>query len=69
MNDKSYNNWQSYTDLALNTTIGEFVRHNRLLQNKTQDTVAQDAGISRSTLSLLEKGESGTITTLLQVLR
>ena len=38
-------------------------------QNKTQDELASAAGISRSTLSLLERGETVTVTTLIQVLR
>lgn len=38
-------------------------------QNKTQDVLAKAAGISRSTLSLLERGETVTLATLIQVLR
>jgi transcriptional regulator with XRE-family HTH domain len=40
-----------------------------LEQNKTQAMVAEAAGISRSTLSLIEKGASITLATLIQVLR
>lgn len=69
MNDNSYMKWLSMSDAALVKTIGEFVKHHRLNQNKTQDEVAAAANISRSTLSLLERGETVTITTLLQVLR
>jgi len=45
------------------------VRHHRIEQNKTQGELAKAAGISRSTLSLLERGETVTVTTLIQVLR
>lgn len=69
MNDKSYIDWVSMSDIALARSIGEFIRHHRLDQNKTQEQVANAANISRSTLSLLEKGEKVTIATLLQVLR
>ncbi len=69
MNDNSYLDWQSMSDASLNKSIGEFVKHSRLQQNKTQGSVAEDAGISRSTLSLLERGETVTVTTLLRVLR
>jgi len=69
MTDKSYNSWHSMSDHALNKTIGAFVRHHRINQQKSQDQVAQAAGISRSTLSLLERGESVMVSTLLQVLR
>jgi len=69
MNDKQYIDWVSMSDTALSQTIGTFVKHHRLAQNKTQEEVANAANISRSTLSLLEKGEAVTIPTLLQVLR
>ncbi len=57
------------SDQALVAHIGSFVKHHRLEQNKTQDTLAHEAGISRSTLSLLERGETVTLATLIQVLR
>ena len=69
MNDKSDKIWRSMSDSALNKNIGSFVKYHRLSQNKTQDEISRDAGISRSTLSLLERGETVTIATLLQVLR
>jgi len=65
----SYTNWYSMSDKALSETIGAFIKQNRLEQNRTQGEVAEQAGISRSTLSLLEKGESVTVSTLIQVLR
>ena len=49
--------------------IGEFVKHHRLEQNKTQTIFAKEAGVSRSTLSLLERGETVTVATLIRVLR
>lgn len=57
------------SDDSLSQYIGSFIKHHRLEQNKTQRDVAQAAGISRSTLSLLERGETVTVATLLQVLR
>ena len=57
------------SDTALSQQIGAFVKHQRLEQNKTQDMVAKAAGISRSTLSLLERGETVTLATFIQVLR
>lgn len=65
----SYANWYSMSNKALSETIGAFIKQNRLGQNKTQDEVAEQAGISRSTLSLLERGETVTVPTLIQVLR
>lgn len=69
MNDNSYSNWVSMSDKALSATIGNFIKHHRLNQNKTQDEVSVEAGISRSTLSLLERGEKVTLSSLIQVLR
>lgn len=68
MNDISYK-WLSMSDKALGEQIGVFVKHHRLEQNKTQDGVARAAGMSRSTLSLLERGETVSLNTLLQALR
>lgn len=69
MTDISYNNLAAMTDKALAKHIGDFVKHHRIEQCKTQDMLASAAGISRSTLSLLERGETVTLATLIQVLR
>lgn len=69
MTDISFNKWSSSSDKGLTEQIGAFVRHHRMEQNKTQGELAKAAGISRSTLSLLERGETVTVTTLIQVLR
>jgi transcriptional regulator with XRE-family HTH domain len=69
MTDKSFKEWASMSDKALAEYIGVFVRHHRMEQNKTQEELAAAAGISRSTLSLLERGETVTVATLIQVLR
>lgn len=69
MNDSSYKNWYAMSDKALARQIGQYIRHHRINQNKTQSVLAKEAGISRSTLSLLERGESVNLSTLIQVLR
>lgn len=70
MTELSYKmNWNSMSDQALSNIIGTFVRQHRLDQNKSQKEVALAANISRSTLSLLERGETVTLATLLRVLR
>lgn len=69
MNDLSYDNWNSMSDKAIAEHIGQFIKHNRIQKNKTQEDTAKEAGISRSTLSLLERGETVTLSTLLRVLR
>ena len=57
------------SDEVLIETIGNFVQHHRLNQNRSQSDVAKAAGISRSTLSLLERGEKTSLNSLIQVLR
>ncbi|MCP4122383.1 MAG: helix-turn-helix transcriptional regulator [Bacteroidetes bacterium] len=69
MNDISYVKWAAMSDKSLLEVIGRFIKSHRLNQNKTQDFVAAAAGISRSTLSLLERGEKVRIDSLIQVLR
>lgn len=62
-------NWASMSDQALAEHIGRFVRHHRLQQDKTQADMAALAGMSRSTWSLMEKGETVTLATLIRALR
>jgi len=69
MTDRSFISWPSMSDKALSEHLGTFIKHHRMEQNKTQNALASDAGISRSTLSLLERGETVTLATLIQVLR
>ena len=67
--DISNNNWIAMSDKALVETIGVFIKHHRLVQNKTQQQLATAAGINRSTVTQIEKGEKITLQTLIQVLR
>ena len=69
MNDNSYIDWVSMSDKSICSAIGKYIKHHRLNQNKTQDDISELAGISRSTLSLMERGEKVTLSSLIQVLR
>lgn len=69
MTDKSFMEWVSMNDEVLAGHVGAFIKHHRMEQGKTQDVLAKEAGISRSTLSLLERGETVNLATLIQVLR
>ncbi|MDH5598808.1 MAG: helix-turn-helix domain-containing protein [Cyclobacteriaceae bacterium] len=70
MTDLSYDSkWNGMSDGALERSVGGFVRYHRLNQNKSQQEVANAAMISRSTLSLLERGQTVTLSTLIRVLR
>jgi transcriptional regulator with XRE-family HTH domain len=61
--------YNQISDLAILQKLGDFVKHHRMEQNKSQDQLATEAGVSRSTLSLLERGEKVNLITLIQVLR
>lgn len=72
MNDFSYEyrrDTSRMSDGDLFGLIGEYVQKHRLNQDRTQAEVAKDADISRSTLSLLEKGEKVNLNSLIKVLR
>jgi transcriptional regulator with XRE-family HTH domain len=63
------NKYNTMTDNAFVETIGQFIKHHRLEQNKTQSQLAEEAGINRSTLSEFEQGKRSNIITLIQLLR
>lgn len=69
MTDISYINWTAASDTALVERLGAFIKHHRLLQNKTQEQLAREAGIVRSTLSLFERGENISLLVFIQLLR
>jgi transcriptional regulator with XRE-family HTH domain len=64
MNEISY-----ISDGAILKKVGAFIKARRIDQNLTQEEVAERAAISRSTLSLLERGENIALSNLLKVLR
>ena len=68
-NENSYNSLQQASDSAVLELIGSFVKEKRLERNITQSQLSKNAGVSRSTLSLLEKGQPVALKTLVQVLR
>lgn len=61
--------WVQMTDLAIVEQIGRFIKHTRLSKNNTQEQLAKTAGLNRWTVSQIEKGESVTLTSLIQLLR
>jgi transcriptional regulator with XRE-family HTH domain len=69
MMEKTNNIWSELSDVALQTMIGQFIQQSRIKQNKSQQEVANAAGINRSTLSQIENGRGGTLLSLIQVLR
>lgn len=63
------NFWHSMSDRALLGVLGEFIQKTRLKQNKTQQEIAEIAGINRSTLVQIEKGNGSTLLSFIQILR
>lgn len=61
--------WNESSDAALQEMIGQFIQQSRIRQNKSQQEIADAAGINRSTLSQIENGRGGTLITLIQILR
>jgi transcriptional regulator with XRE-family HTH domain len=62
-------NWTSMSDLSIIEVIGNYIKQQRLNQNKTQAVVAKNAGVNRWTISQIEKGEAISLTSLIQILR
>ena len=57
------------TDGIIQCKIGEKLRSVRLKQNITQQALAEEAGVSLSSVKKIEKGEIGSFDSLLRVLR
>ena len=62
-------NWLSMSDRSIVSVIGEYIKHQRSIQNKAQANIAEIAGINRWTMSKIENGEPISLTSLLQILR
>ena len=69
MTEKTYINVQAESDSALMKRLGSFIKHHRVSQNKSQTQLAKEAGIVRSTLSLIENGENTSMLVFIQLLR
>ena len=61
--------WLSMSDKSIVSFIGEYIKHQRLTQNKTQAKIAEIAGINRWTMSKIENGEPISLMSLIQILR
>lgn len=57
------------SDSAISEVLGAFIRETRLRQNRTQQEVAEAAGIRRMTLVRFEKDGNGTMATFIRLLR
>ncbi len=59
----------SASNASLMKLLGNFIRHHRLEQNRTQAELAETAGINRTTLSQFERGTRVSMITFVQLLR
>ena len=57
------------SDKSIVEAIGNYIKHQRLNQNKTQANMAEAAGVNRWTISQIENGEAISLTSLIQILR
>ena len=57
------------SDVQIQTKIGEKIKATRLKQNITQDSLAESASISRSSVQKVESGEIKSFDTFLRILR
>lgn len=68
-NKTSNTDWYALSDERVITHLGELLKQHRLNQNKTQQQLAEEAGIDRATLSQMENGRAVNLITFIQVLR
>ncbi len=67
--EKTSMEWYATSDRGHLNMIGQFIRDIRLKQNKTQQQVAEAAGMNRTTVGQIENGCGGTLLSFLQILR
>lgn len=67
--EKNIKNIYAMSDKAILDRLGKFIQDARLSQNKTQQQLADKAGINRSTIVSIEKGAGGTLLTFIEILR
>ncbi|WP_439504267.1 helix-turn-helix domain-containing protein [Sediminibacterium sp.] len=57
------------SDRQILVKLGGFIKTTRLQQNKTQQQIAEIAGVNRSTIVQIENGSGATMLSFIQVLR
>ena len=61
--------YHSMSDDRLALLLGEFIKHHRIEKNLSQEELGTAAGISRPTISLMERGKSMSLNSIIRVLR
>lgn len=65
----SITDWAAMTDKAIVNHICSQIRQIRLERNITQEQLSERSGLGRATISRIEKGQSISLLTLIQLLR
>lgn len=61
--------WHTLSDKAIIRELGNRIKITRLDQNLTQAQLAEKAGVHRTTLGLIERGQSTSVISYIQILR
>jgi transcriptional regulator with XRE-family HTH domain len=69
MMNNDNNNIYAMNNTGIIRMVGDFIRQTRINRNMTQEDLAQAAGVNRSTIHYMERGEKGNIETLVRLLR
>lgn len=67
--DFANTNFYERSDADIVRSVGDFIKKQRISRKMTQKDLAERAGINRTTVINLEKGESVTFVSLIQILR
>lgn len=69
MMERNNTDYNSMSDERLALMLGEFIKHHRVEKNISQNELGKRAGLSRSTVYLMEQGKFMTINSIIKVLR
>lgn len=61
--------WYSMTNNRIELEIGLKIKHNRLKMNLTQLELANKTGLSRVSISKIERGKGAKLTSIIEILR
>lgn len=65
----SNRDYNSMSDDRLALMLGEFIKYHRIEKNLSQEELGTSAGLSRPTISLMERGKSMNMNSVIRVLR
>ena len=69
MMERNNTDYNSMSDERLALMLGEFIKHHRVEKNISQNELGKRAGLSRSTVYLMEQGKFMTLNSIIKVLR